>query len=383
MPTILNGRFSFHNRQIIQDTCGTLGHRCWDCERSLDSVNYYRDNNTSNGYRRYCTECFNDRFSNLFESENNPNLTTAIQNGQKKNTFKLTQGIEKRFGIEIECFYNEETNALRDRSWQTKGDGSIRPPMGHNAIEYVTNIFQGDSGIESLKSFCEKLKDTQHKVNASCGLHIHVDASKLKPYQIINITSFIRVFEPLIWKLMPLSRRKNQYCGKLSYRFVTLKQSRQRESMSFASRVPRYKGFNLQALQAHGTIEFRYHGGTINYEKIYYWLLMCLKIVEYQKEIFWDSEKKMRVNSKKHWELFFSTLQLTPEEKRYWQGRYEELNRPVPVETEELPLTATQVRERQHDRVRPHYRAYLEPRRSVVSENTPIEPPQIRVERIE
>jgi len=106
--------------------------------------------------------------------------------------------------------------------------------------------------------------------------------------------------EDMIFSMIPPSRWDSKYCQPLSY-FYTFKNfdgkakidalesiwyktksaeaKKQRKTYKYDD--TRYSGFNLHSLFFRGSVEFRYHSGTINSQKILLWTEILLRIFDY------------------------------------------------------------------------------------------------------
>jgi len=202
------------------------------------------------------------------------------------------------FGIEIECIgVNKDQLASVIRSkgvdarvenynhsnrsyWKLIYDASIR---GRNRFEnvrgceLVSPVLNGIDGLNQIEKVCEALSEVGARVNISCGLHVHHDASSFNSYD--NLKKVVKIYkrsEILIDSLMPKSRRGNNniYCK--SVLNVGEDFFDQRDSN-------RYHKINLQSWFRHGTVEFRHHSGTVEAEKIINWVLFTALIVEKAK----------------------------------------------------------------------------------------------------
>lgn len=204
------------------------------------------------------------------------------------------------FGVEIEC-YNVIRNRLieevsqRNVSIQSEhynhdnskvaykivSDASIR---GENANEVVSPILKGKKGLDSLKSVCDSLKSIDARVNRTTGLHIHFDASKISDTHFIQIFKNYQKLEIIIDSFMPVSRRRNnnQFCKSLLDSNLNV-ETKERLIRSLGSR---YYKVNAESYLRHKTIEFRQHGGTIDYVKIANWINFLRKLVQFS----FDSE---------------------------------------------------------------------------------------------
>ena len=132
----------------------------------------------------------------------------------------------RRFGVEIEFFgaaqstlernlraegiryeferYNHETR----NHWKFTTDSSIR---GDHPFEMVSPILQGYEGLQSLKKATTALRLSKTNVNTSCGVHIHLEVND---YSLENMKTLVKNFyilEEQFDKMMPESRRNNQY----------------------------------------------------------------------------------------------------------------------------------------------------------------------------
>jgi len=107
----------------------------------------------------------------------------------RRDTTDTTNGIAQHFtfGVEIETAV-PRANELNIGSysgsgiqvsylpagWVAKSDGSINAPSGHEGCEIVSPILKGEDGIRQVIEVCRVLNERGHKVNASCGVHVHV-----------------------------------------------------------------------------------------------------------------------------------------------------------------------------------------------------------------
>lgn len=308
--------------------------RCVSCTKHCATKNHaYKDPETN---KRMCTQCYRQSYF-CCDSCQGTKVRGDGANGRcsvcmhrkvnaiahKSSSFNKTLGIDRFFGVEIETCCGDD-DVVREEGWETCGDGSIHPKSGDIGIEYKTGVFQGNKGIQLLEQMCQKLAEKSHYVNNSCGLHVHVDCTNLTQDQLVNVSSFIRVFDNIIYSLMPRSRSKNDYCQKFSVPIRSIKDAKLAKinKLRHFGSMGRYRGFNLEAYQEHGTIEFRYHSGTINYHKIKNWILTCLLIIEKQKDNFWDERTRSLKACRRNLTKFFRYLDMPVPLQEYWISRY-------------------------------------------------------------
>lgn len=201
------------------------------------------------------------------------------------------------FGVEIECLvmrtrFIERANA-NSMAYQYQGynhndtcsyykfvsDGSI---IGIDGIECVSPILEGcDEGFRSLENCCNTLNQAGAKVNRSTGLHVHIGVSGLTDKLFINVFKNYQKIESVIDTFMAPSRRgdNNTYCRTLiGYNFDLACSSIADVQRKLNSR---YYKVNPFSINRHGTIEFRQHQGSTDYEKISNWVRFCAKLVEW------------------------------------------------------------------------------------------------------
>ena len=160
---------------------------------------------------------------------------------------------------------------IRDRRipfTSVHGDGSINCNSKYFPIEIVilTRIYK-PSNLEKL---CALLKELGAKVNKSCGLHVHLDCRKYNEDQVRTLGRKFHHALGTMAKLVPKSRRDNNYC-KLEVGRID---------------DERYKAVNLSAYKEHKTIEIRLHSGTTDFIKIRNWALLMHLILNSNLEVF-------------------------------------------------------------------------------------------------
>lgn len=135
-----------------------------------------------------------------------------------------------------------------------KSDGSLSVPDNSYFAVEVTVLTRLNKSY-NLKKVCDLLNKLGAKVNASCGMHVHLDARHLSKKQVVNKGEDFECAIPVLKSLVPKSRHNNQYCH-----------------MSVSSlEGQRYHAVNLTAWTKHRTIEIRCHSSTTDFNKIIQW----------------------------------------------------------------------------------------------------------------
>jgi len=236
----------------------------------------------------------------------------AVIGGKEKGIIKS----DRTWGVELECFtqsrpsYYYGIGTLPDR-WGSKGDGSI---SGEYTREFVTCPMTGIEGEDFFKDATYRLVDAGWKTNTSCGTHCHIAVPEAQrdttssEIKIKRLATLYTVFEPVIRCLLPKDRRNNSYCSPIANCFVQIDKDTGRllmrsssekrfdklyfmkmegekmsqESIKRAKRNHRYGnyGINFQSMYYRGTLEIRYHEGTLDPVRLIHWISLHSAIVD-------------------------------------------------------------------------------------------------------
>ena len=100
------------------------------------------------------------------------------------------------------------------RVWTVMRDGSLTNPDGASA-EVVSPILQY-SDMPHLKSVANLLRRFGCRTDASCGMHVHVDASKLMCLGAANLATRVANYDNLWEKQLGIQpHRRSRHCGPL------------------------------------------------------------------------------------------------------------------------------------------------------------------------
>ena len=184
------------------------------------------------------------------------------------------------------------------RKWKVVSDGSIRcQSRGERtcsrqySVEVVSPICKYED-IAVIQELIRNLRRGGAKVNDSCGIHIHVDASRHDPKTLRNIVNIMASKEDLLYKALNVRIDREYYCQKADLRFledVNLKRpksmsefetlwynGRSRRDVHYDS--TRYHALNLHSVFSKGTIEFRMFNSTLHAGEIKSYIQLCLAI---------------------------------------------------------------------------------------------------------
>ena len=166
-------------------------------------------------------------------------------------------------------------------AWKIVPDGSIHisPGMPYGACgELVSPPLSGVEGIEEVRRALRALVSAGATVNASCGLHVHVDAGDLSASQIASLLRRYSAFQAGIDAFMPASRRNSRWAQRIDPAQIVAVES-SHNLRDTAARLDRYRVINVAAFARHGTLEFRQHSASVNGGKVARWVAFVLFFV--------------------------------------------------------------------------------------------------------
>ena len=276
------------------------GEYCYS-ERNDD---YYENDTVANDHDMYWRECCetyvdedvgqgcdrNPDYNNCCDFDN-----TFFQN--EHTSYLKTSSMNYTFGVEMETCTRREVDP-DGLNLKTMEDGSI------SGIEYVTGVLKGDVGIQQLKNICRALREEDVRVDRSCGVHIHIGNTIFNRRFSIMLLKLCKQIEDDVYAIMPSSRKSNSYCKLLPDSISGMNFHNYRKTLGdFTQGVPINKEYNKKKHHPGGhynsqryywvnltncsaatgpeTVEFRPHSATIDFDKIYNWLLICMSIVSF------------------------------------------------------------------------------------------------------
>lgn len=191
-------------------------------------------------------------------------------------------------GVACSCHVGNVHGVLK-KNWKVVRDGSIS-----NGWEIVSPPLSSFNDVEKV---CKVLEENGVTVDKSCGFHVHHEIKDLNKKQIENIYEIYNKYEvEVIDQLLPMSRRvgnacRTRWCKPVRQIMDDIRGCDSIEKMINHINIGggrggshyqhcRYRSINFRAYVVYGTIEFRHHSGTIEFEKIRNWVLLTHKIIE-------------------------------------------------------------------------------------------------------
>lgn len=144
--------------------------------------------------------------------------------------------------------------------------------------EFVSPILTSvhSDGLRQLTDYLEP-----GPVTSSAGLHVHVEAEGLTASQVREL---VMGYDAIEWLIEASYQREERgYCKRRSARellsFARSVKANPSQRVQDIRKGDRYVTVNLQALDEHGTIEFRAMGPVYNYDHLTKWATFCREMV--------------------------------------------------------------------------------------------------------
>lgn len=213
---------------------------------------------------------------------------------------------EKKIGIELEFFgvnyrtvvaklnaagiavqYEGYTHAVMN-SWKLVYDASVtNTGTGlSNGLELVSPPLTREEMKRQLEIVTNVLGEIGAKVDRTCGVHVHHHIDDLSVENIKNVYRLYNKHQDYINQIMPASRRQSTlsgYCRRISEGEMAMVESAQTIYDIKNAQASRYKVINFQAYLKYGTIEFRQHSGSVDFTKLWNWILITQSLIAQAK----------------------------------------------------------------------------------------------------
>jgi len=230
------------------------------------------------------------------------------------------------WGVEIECFLPQ--NKVQElgisvgsyhhghplpypfpQGWTAERDGSLHSSRsGYVAVEIVSPILKGRTGIEQVKQLSRILRELGATVNPSCGFHCHIGAEGVAGTEFAAVAEWVAkllyhvaMHETALYASTGTHRRENggyarsiKEQKRAADRVRRAPKPRKQEALRDAVYgLARYHTLNLTNLFTHkATVEFRAFAGTVEWVKMVGHICTCLALAERATEVAkmdWDA----------------------------------------------------------------------------------------------
>lgn len=342
----------------VNDT--TLCQNCFDNEAgSCENCNEYFMSDDLNRCERheidYCNDC-----GHRCGVENPRGASSSHFFGEHKGK---TLKIDRLIGVELEA-ENGDTYNISDEVPSDCGvdeDGSL----DDTGVEITTPPASMDRAEDFIKMSCKALTNCNFKATNDCGYHLHINfpEGRHSPKTLARLFRTVYAVEDILFDMLPRSRQNNIYCLELrkNYKFGEFnakmgidgfdnhwykakdnddkcKNLNKKEIKEILSGYKhsnhdgagrRYTALNLHSVFYRGTVEFRYHSGTTDPNKVINWADICLHIVQFVIKRYSEKtvRKLNRTNKiKNKLPMFFRVFNISKKTQEYMKRRIENFN---------------------------------------------------------
>jgi hypothetical protein len=183
-----------------------------------------------------------------------------------------------------------EVRDLAGRTWQVVSDASLSSVPEHLRAEVVSPVLTYED-LPQLQEVVRAIRRAGAKVNAQCGIHIHIDAAPFDGRHLGNLAKLVYKQEPLILHAFGISpERLARYTRPVSDELIRSIEHHRPRTKDELNRLwygrennspthydsTRYHGVNLHNVWYRGTIEFRWFEATLHAGRIKAYLQFCL-----------------------------------------------------------------------------------------------------------
>lgn len=192
----------------------------------------------------------------------------------------------------------------KGRRWKCMYDSSIRAEKKTGSrkasagTEYKCEVVSPILSYEDIEDLQEIVRQLRHKgaiANDSCGIHIHVDASKHSAKTLKNLINITFQKEDLLYKALAINPNRADYCKKVNAKLLKDINEKKPATMEQLADIwygegtssyernrhynnTRYHGVNLHATFTKGTVEFRLFNSTTHAGEIKAYIQFCLAV---------------------------------------------------------------------------------------------------------
>ena len=192
---------------------------------------------------------------------------------------------------------------LDGKEWKIVRDSSIHPECRRRSVligeTYKVELNSPKleySEMEKLQEVVRSLRRAGGIVNDSCGMHVHVDASKHTPQSLKNVLSIMYSKEDILFKALQVNEsRASRWCQKVREPMLQKARKLSSEETKNLTQLEaiwyegdngstehynwtRYYALNLHSVFYRGTVEFRCFNSTLHAGRAAAYVNLCLAI---------------------------------------------------------------------------------------------------------
>jgi hypothetical protein len=200
-------------------------------------------------------------------------------------------------------------DAADGRSWRVMSDASLNASRDLQA-EVVSPILRYED-IDTLQRVVRAIRGCGARVDASCGVHVHIGAAELGVDGVVNLTKLVHKQEHLLHAALGVAAgRLERWCRPIDPAFLARIESSRPRTIEDLNRAwygyhnaqpehydpTRYRGLNLHNVHYRSTVEFRYFEGTLHAGKVKAYVQLCYALAMRARDAKAASSKRRPFN---------------------------------------------------------------------------------------
>jgi hypothetical protein len=289
-----NRKFYYKRNKFICLICyNTMLFDCIKCER--------RGLKPEGGYLSdfiYCGDCYSIKVNESLVSPPNSIGDSFLKKIYAEgNNFYKSNKSRTAVSLEIELISSDgDPDRQTPDGWSSAYDSSL----SSGGIEFIMSPTVGDNLKSKLDTLLKWSKEMEFYTDKSCGIHVHTNALDMGVNELKGVLITARKLENFIYKMVPPERESLRYSRRMSYfklddllKIETTSDFCKFWYQKINGTVPsfgkynesRYRGLNMHARFLLGTIEYRYHEGSMDSDRIFNWAKFCLGITDFGKTL--------------------------------------------------------------------------------------------------
>jgi len=140
----------------------------------------------------------------------------------------------------------------------------------------------GDEGLDAVRTLCDFADEHSWVTDYRCGYHLHIDMSTFCARKLRAIAYAYGRTEKIWQSFVDDERESSGWCDFNSLDDARIKRLKTKQNWtSLAYGVERYRWLNWQAYQRHGTLELRFHEGTVDGDQVVNWIKAHVSFIEW------------------------------------------------------------------------------------------------------
>jgi hypothetical protein len=223
-------------------------------------------------------------------------MTGITRQKAAQTTAKILGGQASYYGGGYDAYHVTDSE---NRTWKIMSDSSIKAEnsKGNSAtteyrVELVSPICTY-ADIETIQQIIRALRKAGARVNSSCGIHVHIDASAHTARSLKNLANIMASKEELLFKALRVDTGRQSYCKRADKAFMEKLNAKRPKSKSDIKNLwyegrpyrssshydnSRYHALNLHSVWQKGTVELRLFNSTLHAGEIKTYIQLCLAI---------------------------------------------------------------------------------------------------------